>query len=298
MNNISNIRRRLLVQFLRFYTSQSKNKNNTVSEKQVDSDLSIVISTFEKRFFDFTLPLISAIRSASSLPITIVINGNYESLRDPNTYKDFVVATQRYDNIGLVTFNSFRGWASLLNAGILHSDTNQTLVLNDDIYVNPENLEFEFARISNELKKSHLLLLNNSWSHFAIDRECLIGVGFFDENFLGIGQEDGDYASRFQEKYEKEVPTLELRNLINFVDHSRDESISVTNGKYSLFNDMYLKFKMNKGDWSLENGSLQSIYEKRTLLYKCLSWNDPVQISTEIAKTLKNPPNSNEIEAS
>jgi hypothetical protein len=192
-----------------------------------------------------------------------------------------------------VTFNSFRGWSSLLNAGILHSDSEISLVLNDDIFLNPKGFSTELEAIIQEVNAENLVLLNNSWSHFAINRKCLESVGFFDENFLGIGQEDGDYAFRFKAIFGKEVPTIKVTSILNFVDTSRDNAIAITNGKYSLFNSVYLDYKSNSSrtfhDQSFINrseGSLMSIYAWRNALYKCLTWSDKQAISVEIEKSL------------
>jgi hypothetical protein len=40
-------------------------------------DLSIIITTFEARFFEYTIPLITALRTEINLPIFVIINGNY-----------------------------------------------------------------------------------------------------------------------------------------------------------------------------------------------------------------------------
>ena len=56
----------------------SQLKNFPMSGSSNNSDLSIIISTFEMRFFEFTIPLISMLRKETSLPIFVMINGNYE----------------------------------------------------------------------------------------------------------------------------------------------------------------------------------------------------------------------------
>ena len=44
--------------------------------------------------------------------------------------------------------------------------------------------------------KKRLPVINQSWSHFMISREVIIRVGWFDERFPAIGNEDEDYESR------------------------------------------------------------------------------------------------------
>ena len=280
------IKQNILRAFLRIYTTpQGKNLKSDVAGEFDFASCSIVIATFEKRFFEFTLPLIKSIRAATATPITIVINGNFKASRDEVKYRDFVIATQKHTNVSLVTFNTFRGWSSLLNAGILHSDSDFFIIFNDDIYLNPVGFVSEIAKVIDNLKVEKLALINNSWSHFAISRECLAAIGFFDEHFLGIGQEDGDYAHRYKNHFGKDVPSVNLSRLVNFVDNSRDESIAVTNGKYSLFNSVYLKVKHSTANDSTSSGSLSSIYSWRHALYQTLSWSNQDAVHEEIIKS-------------
>ena len=301
MQMYNEFKHKLLRVFLRIYTNPRAKKQSAVGIKAtIPSTTSIVISTFEKRYFQFTLPLLKAIRSTTSIPVTIVINGNFDTPRDSETYREFVIASQAHANVSLVTFNSFRGWSSLLNAGILHADSETSIVLNDDIFLNPIGFATELEAVIRLVNLENLVLLNNSWSHFAINRKCLESVGFFDENFLGIGQEDGDYAFRFKTIFGKEVPYIKVTSMLNFVDTTRDNAIAVTNGKYSLFNSVYLKFKVSSSRTPYEQyfsnkseGSLISIYAWRNALYKCLSWSDEEAISGEIEKNLDRKNQSN-----
>jgi hypothetical protein len=298
----ASLKQRLLRLFLKLYTHSRGKRMEPLNPNRVKyTQCSIIITTFEKRFFEFTIPLLTSLRAATNIPITIVINGNFNSTRDDEIYRAFVTTTQRYSNVSLVTFNTFHGWSSMLNAGILHSDTDVSLVFNDDVYLNPNLFGPELSTIIEEVSKSKLILMNNSWSHFAITRDCLVSVGFFDEHFLGIGQEDGDYAIRYKALFSNDVPTIKVSGLVNFVDQSRDESISVTNGKYSLFNNVYLGIKFSGDNGSAEyttrpgsEGSLRSIYTWRAELYQSLGWIDQQAIHTEIVKSeyLKNTRNA------
>lgn len=288
---MNNLKHKILSAFLRIYTNPRRNRSSR-DEGSVGNNLpaSIIISTFEKRFFDFTLPLLKSIRTSTDIPIVVVINGNFIESRDGKTYQDFVIATQAHENVSIVTFRTFRGWASLLNAGILHSDSDISIVLNDDIYWNPSGFSLELEEVVRDVTEQRLILLNNSWSHFAITKECLKAIGFFDEHFLGIGEEDGDYAQRFRAHYGVDVPAKIIQGLLNFVDQSRDETVAVTNGKYSLFNSVYLKFKGRLLDEAKENpeisteGTLVSIYSWRSALLETLSWKEEHDVGLEMQK--------------
>jgi len=290
MNQIGKLKFRAMRVLLTLYTGGNyKNFKNLPLSPDTKSDVAIVISTFEKRFRTFALPLVDAIRCVSRVPITIVINGNFGITRDDDEYRNFLVKTQEYEGISIVTFNSFRGWSSLLNAGILHADARVSIVLNDDIFINPTKFKGEFEEIVGRARKFGILLLNNSWSHFVITRDCLETVGFFDEFFLGIGEEDGDYAARFRKRFKKNVPEYTVESLVNFIDDSRDTLVAPINGKYSLFNSVYLESRYEatkKPDLKIstpfEPGSLQSSYKWRNNLYPALAAQSAAEIKSMI----------------
>jgi len=292
MSHIGKLKFYAMRALLTLYTGGfDKNYKNLPQGADTQPDVAIVISTFEKRFRTFTLPLIGAIRSVSQLPITLVINGNFDLVRDDHEYRNFLVKTQEYEAINIVTFNSFRGWSSLLNAGILHADANVSIVLNDDIFINPMKFKEELNEILDEGRKFGILLLNNSWSHFVITRDCLETIGFFDEFFLGIGEEDGDYAFRFRKRFKRDVPKFTVESIVNFVDDSRDTSVAKTNRKYSLFNSAYLESRSEAIEKSgraknvvFEPGSLQSSYKWRNNLYQTLAVQSVEEVKSMIAE--------------
>ena len=279
-------------QLLKFYTTKKSSVFiNKFSPEVNEEDFSIVISTFENRFHNFALPLIKSIRATSSLPLTIVVNGNFSNPRDSSLYRDFLSQVLNFDNVNIVSFRTFRGWSSLVNAGILHSDSDSTLVLNDDIYINPIGFQYDLAQIQAALRENDLVLCNNSWSHFAINRRCLERVGFLDENFLGIGEEDGDYVSRFKKLYFREVSTVKIDSMVNFVDKSRDSGVAQVNGKYSLFNNVYFNARLQlelspsiNADVLVPPGNLNSIYIWRHKVYLALGMNSAKEVSEVLDK--------------
>ena len=80
-------------------------------------------------------------------------------------------------------------WNELLQA----SPTATTLVLNDDLCIDPYLRRWAEAMAWESVDLS---LLNNTWSHFAIGRHCWERIGAFDQSFSGIGFEDMDYTAR------------------------------------------------------------------------------------------------------
>jgi hypothetical protein len=209
---------------------------NSVKDHENIEDLAIVISTFQDRFFTYCLPLVQQIRSISKVPIFLVVNGKFVEEDKANEYSDFLREVCSYTRVFPICFNSLNGWASLLNAGIRHSDARNLLIMNDDILIDSalfnDDMRFALAHVSNE----NLITINNSWSHFIITRQCIRDVGFFDERYLGIGEEDGDYFRRYSSHYGKFPMNENLACFVSINDPSSDNNLSKGIGKYSLFN--------------------------------------------------------------
>jgi len=199
-------------------------------------DLSIVITTFQERFEVYAIPLVESIRSISSLPITIVINGNLDSLPETQKLQKFFTKISQYINIYPVTFQTFQGCAKMWNTGIIHSRASKVLILNDDISMIPEHFNSDIDNALSLLSKTNVLTLNASWSHFLIDKKCIRDFGWFDEHFIGIGNEDGEYAERYSQITGDYIPTFMVDTFLNVSDSTRDLGVISNDSKYSLFN--------------------------------------------------------------
>ena len=202
------------------------------------SNFSIIIVTFEARFFEFTLPLITTLRSVTDIPVFVIINGNFEKKFNNNNLKMFLVV---FPNIYPSVFSNFRGCAELWNTGIVNADSEYNLILNDDIHVFPEQLNNVINTLCELLQNNHLVTINRSFSHFGITRQCIQTVGFFDEHFLGIGEEDRDYIFRYEANFDKKHLNLSTEVFLNIGDESRDNAVTKVNSgtftsKYSMFN--------------------------------------------------------------
>jgi hypothetical protein len=221
-------------------------------------DTSIIITTFEARFFEYTVPLIQAIRSEFDVPIFVIINGNY--IKKDSNYKlqEFIFEINKFSNIYPTTFTNFRGCSELWNTGIVNADSEICLVFNDDIHVYPNLLKRNIQLIISSVLEHGLVTINQSFSHFGISRKCIEEVGFFDEHFLGMGEEDRDYYYRYESRYLKKPHNLITDAFYHYGDESRDESIKRDSEKkpkflqkYSLFNsDIHNQF------YSMDPGGL------------------------------------------
>jgi hypothetical protein len=200
-------------------------------------DLSIIISTFEMRFFEFTIPLISMLRKETSLPIFVMINGNYEKNNHNRTLEIFLFELAKFSNIYPTTFANFQGCATLWNRGIINSDCKYNLILNDDILIDSKSFLQDLSIFEKLMMQNELVTINNTFSHFGISRRCIDKVGFFDEHFLGIGWEDSDYISRFESYYQKPPTNIFLESFIHLRTETSESDVKKDpNTKYSQFN--------------------------------------------------------------
>jgi glycosyltransferase involved in cell wall biosynthesis len=203
---------------------------------EIGSAASIVICTFEDRFFKFALPLIKQIRNESDLPIILIVNGNLDRPVSSSKFKEFLAQVINFPNVYPVTFTSFQGCAKMWNSGILHADSEVVIILNDDLQLIPGTLQADLSKAVESANSSMVVRINGSWSHFVITKKAINVLGWFDERFLGIGEEDGDYQTRYSSHFSREIPTIRLMSFVNLIDSSRDEGIAKGVSKYSLFN--------------------------------------------------------------
>ena len=225
--------------------------------REID-DLSIIITTFEARFFEYTIPLITAIRSEVNLPIFVIINGSYSKNKNNYMLQEFLKELGKFTNIYPTAFSNFHGCAEMWNTGIVNADSDYFIILNDDIYVYPKLIKSKLAFIRELVSQNGLVTFNRSFSHFGISSKCIDEVGFFDEHFLGIGEEDRDYFHRYESRYLRKPHNLSTDIFYNFGDESRDNEIEKNSiGKYSLFNTIIQqKFYSTESE-----GTIQGRYE-------------------------------------
>lgn len=210
---------------------------NTSDKFNEIDDIAIIITTFEKRFFEYTIPLISSIRSELNTPIFVMINGNFNKTKSNFRLQKFINELGKFTDIYPTAFSKFHGCSELWNTGIVNADSNYFLILNDDIHVYPKNLKAIFPSIRQLLSQNGLMTINRSFSHFGLSQNCIEEVGFFDEHFLGVGEEDRDYFYRYESKYRSKPYNLSTDAFYNFGDESRDDSVKkIADGKYSYFN--------------------------------------------------------------
>ena len=205
---------------------------------------SIVITTFEARFTT-CLNLISKIREGEETrPIFVLINADSNNQFHAPTRSDFLRALSEFQSVFPICLGRKLGMAALWNTGIRLSGSDYIVLLNDDLSVHTKIIKNTIDDLLVSCENQSLVLLNNSFSHFAISRKCISLVGWFDERFLGFGEEDGDYIYRYEEHFGFKPTTIQSNALSNHSSEiGYDQILSNVDNKYSLFNTCFLRSK-------------------------------------------------------
>lgn len=205
-------------------------------------DYSIGITTFSKRY-NFIETLIHQIRKFTNKRVIITINGELHSNFDDDYRKKILKLCLSYDNIYPIFFIEQRGLSKMWNTLLIHSDKDNMLLLNDDI----EILNGEIFNELNTINEIKLCKINNSFSHFIVNRKLIYDIGWFDERLLGFGEEDGDIVYRLMERGIN-ISNIDVGGIINIVSNVRHDIINGV-GKYSKFNRDYMfNEKYKKGN--------------------------------------------------
>ncbi len=223
---------------------------------------SVLITTFEKRFFTNALPLVRELRrQIPDIPILVFINGNLHGDHDRYLRSEFLKALSNISNIDVVCNGRMTGISRNWNLGIQLASTEQVLCLSDDIQVG-----FDFYKDVDLIFKrneSEGLSIVESFACFFIHRKLIDQIGWFDERYLGFGAEDGDYLWRFEEHFGIPPYRYKLDSFSHQWQEERGDEVAGA-GKYSLANFTYndLKYVRDenglKGPYSEEKKSLFS----------------------------------------
>lgn len=204
---------------------------------------SIVITTFDKRFEQFLVPLILSIKGQRpEVEIIITANGSGRAPFNEGYRAALLSFLASQHNCFPIVFPNFQSLAKMWNRGILTASHDRVLVLNDDLYI-PTDIEGSFfVELEKTLhKQPGTFKINGSFSHYVIEKRELIDVGFFDERLLGLGEEDGDFFWRYHEKLGREIPSVTLPNIDNINSDVADDGYTKGIRTAAKFNRDYIK---------------------------------------------------------
>ncbi len=190
---------------------------------------SIGVVTYHARFDTYFKPLIKQLTLVfPDKEIVCIINGHPDRTLQINYLKKITAFLKSFPNVRYLTYDANQSLSKCWNQLIILSNTPQILILNDDTNVS----ELFRHELEQQIQNLDTFTLNNSWSHFVISKATVKKVGWFDERFLGVGQEDGDYAYRMA-ILQAEVGNFKCTGIRNFVAEQKNpswSSISTTTG--------------------------------------------------------------------
>ncbi len=204
---------------------------------------SVVITTFDKRFESFLVPLITTIKAQRpALEVIVAINGRARDTFS-ESYRSAVLAFLATQiNTYPIVFPNFQSLAKMWNRGALTASTPRTLILNDDLRIGMENGLGFFDHLEKALAEHpNSFRVNGSFSHFVLNREELIATGFFDERLLGLGEEDGDFFWRYYQCYGREITTVNVPLIENVQSDLADDGYTKGIRTAAKFNRDFIK---------------------------------------------------------
>ena len=204
---------------------------------------SVVITTFDKRFDTYLVPLLAQIKAQRpDIEVIVIINGPAKGAFDEVYRANVLSYLARFPQVFPTMFPSFQSLAKLWNRGALTASHDRALILNDDLELRSENGICFFDALEEAMAQhSGTFKINGSFSHFILDKRELIEVGFFDERLLGLGEEDGDFFWRFYKKYKKEIASAEVTLIDNVQSDLADEGYTKGIRTASKFNRDFIQ---------------------------------------------------------
>jgi hypothetical protein len=235
----------------------SKNKVMSNNPPALEGKASLVITTFSDRFFEYAIPTLRSLRAAGvDREIFLVVNGDQSGRYDAASRMRFLSEALAEIDVNPVCFGAGRGMSEMWNMGARAAGTEKLIFLGEDLLIDSNNALSAIVALEDELERSPLVILNGSFGHFGTLRSALVKVGWFDERFLGFGQEDGDYSWRIRDAYpESEIKWINHPGLNNISSNLGYKFIKAnTSNKYSVFNNAFLRVKYKFSTEDLKNG--------------------------------------------
>ena len=217
------------------------------SQLERQSSFSIGITTYINRFESYFKPLIKQLHYCfPDTQLVVLLNGHYE-LEEQHLYiKKAKAFLDQYPNVKLVTFERPQSLSKLWNLCVINADAEKVLMLNDDLKLSPW---FAKAFHASKILGSEIALINRSWSHYLISKSVLRRVGWFDERFPAIGNEDEDYEARLS-MAKLPLTDFKIREIFNVVElpkkYSYGKDVDLVNVKYAKSNQDFFNLKWDK----------------------------------------------------
>jgi hypothetical protein len=216
----------------------------TQDEEVSNRCYSLGITTYLDRYEDLFKPfLLQLIRVFPDTEIVVTVNGHYNREKQVVYVEEICSFLKQFKNVKVITFVEAQGLSKLWNLIVLNSTNECVFIFNDDLEITPL---FRRDLDKSGILKTKIALINQSWSHFMISKQMINKVGWFDERFPAIGNEDEDYECRLALK-QVELSFFHFRNIKAIltipVTYSYGEQVEVINTKYLKSNKLFFDTK-------------------------------------------------------
>jgi len=248
------------------YIAPFKWRNYTNDSSNQTSHFTIGIVTYIARYDSYFKKLIHQLSVLfPNAEIIVMVNGYYDEKAQTEYLKKVQNQLQSLLNVSYFVEEKPTGLSKLWNTLLIKAKHPLVFIFNDDISISP-SLKEELQA----MRTDTICLLNNSWSHFLYNKATLRQVGWFDERFTGIGNEDQDYEFRLANAGVK-LDIIYCNKIKNEVDlpsdYSYGKDMLTVNKKYSASNETHFKNKWTTYPTEQKN----TIYSKKFDM-----WFDPV----------------------
>lgn len=236
--------------------------------KAIGSDYSIGVVTYVKRFEQYFMQLVKSLEKYfPKVEKNYVLNGFY----DPAIQAEYVRKAKEFlkgtSAKNVIAYNESQPLARCFNQLILHSTGKKVLILNDDLLI-----RFWFRPCFElQMWPFETCVVNNTWSISFISKDTVRKVGWFDERFPAIGQEDADYGLRIAlQKGQKAMQVMHQHNIYCFgitnvvagnTDPGWKKDSAIIGSGYAQANKDYFEKKWEISEQPLTGGvQLQNDY--------------------------------------
>ena len=209
----------------------------------LNHSFSLGIVTYVDRYENFFKPLITHIATLfPDTEIVVAINGYHDQEIQSNYLKKINAFLKDFPNVKIIEFTEAQSLSKLWNLLIRNSSYSKVFIFNDDVKLGPTfRKDLEKSSILNE----EVALINRSWSHFLISKNIIKQIGWFDQRFPAVGNEDEDYECRLS-LLGISIKSFKINGLknISFITKNFSwKSTNVINKKYVRENQLFFNSK-------------------------------------------------------
>ena len=221
-----------------------KVRPSNMGTEQLNKDFSIGIVTYVDRYQRFFKPLITnLVKIFPDTEFVIAVNGYYDKNIQHRYLAEIKAFLSQFRNVKVIDFVEPQSLSKLWNLCVVHSTNPKTMILNDDIKI---KTTFRIELEASGALQQDIALINRSWSHFIISKKIIAKIGWFDERFPGVGNEDEDYEARLCVQ-SLAVETYRIHALKNIVfvtlNFSYGKNVDTVNTKYLRKNKIFFDRK-------------------------------------------------------